>query len=189
MTSCRVWSFDLIIPWKQQYLILWSVVLLQQPCAILSLLSSYVTTHKRHPTKTTTKQIVCKLLFTSQPRVRFYFWEMFTFIFPNMVPPSLNLSCHLLSPPIRPPIHPIVNSCPSLKRTSTLTFTFSIQFSAVNSPCYECGPIEHNFPLLSFWSTKECHILCFFSLFWHSQYLKFQYCHQCSDTMLYTWKP
>ena len=41
------------------------------------------------------------------------------FFFQIWFPPSLNLSCHLLSPPIRPPIHPIVNSCPSLKRTST----------------------------------------------------------------------
>ena len=108
----------------------------------------------------------------------FYLWEMFTVFFLNMVPPSLNLSCHLLSPPIRPPIHPIVNSCPSLKRTSTPTFTFSIQFSTVNWRCYECGPIEHNFPKLGFWPTEECHISCFFSLFWHSQYRKFQYCHQ-----------
>ena len=129
----------------------------------------------KNKNKTNCLQIAFHFL---QPRVSFYFWEMFTFIFPNMVPPSLNLSCHLLSPPIRPPIHPIVNSCPSLKRTSTLTFTFSIQFSTVNWPCYECGPIEHNFPKLGFWPTEECHISCFFSLFWHSQYRKFQYCHQ-----------
>ena len=147
MTSCRVWSFNLIIPWKQQYLIPWSVVLLKQPCAIVSLLSSYVATHKRHPTKTTTNQIVCKLLFTFYNR-EFVFTSgrCLLLFFQIWFPPSLNLSCHLLSPPIRPPIHPIVNSCPSLKRTSTLTFTFSIQFSTVNWPCYECGPIEHNFP-------------------------------------------
>ena len=132
-------------------------------------------TQQKQQQKTNCLEIAFHFL---QPRICFYFWEMFTFIFPNMVPPSLNLSCHLLSPPIRPPIPPIVNSCPSLKRTSTLTFTFSIQFSTVNWLCCECGPIEHNFPLLSFWPTEECHISCCFSLFWHSKYRKFQYCHQ-----------
>ena len=83
--------------------------------------------------KTTTKQVVCKLLFTFYNR-EFVFTSgrCLLLFFQIWFPPSLNLSCHLLSPPIRPPIHPIVNSCPSLKRTSTLTFTFSIQFSTVN---------------------------------------------------------
>ena len=105
-----------------------SHVLSNLSCHLMSPRHSSKTTNKNN-NKTNCLQIAFHFL---QPRVLFYFWGMFTFIFLNMVPPSLNLSCHLLSPPIRPPIHPIVNSCPSLKRTSTLTFTFAIQFSTVN---------------------------------------------------------
>ena len=127
-------------------------------CSLISLVilcRHSLKTPNKNNNKTNCLQIAFHFL---QPRVSFYFWEMFTFIFPNMVPPSLNLSCHLLSPPIRPPIHPIVNSCPSLKRTSTLTFTFSIQFS--NWPCCECG--HNEFPLAKLLANER---LPYFMLF------------------------
>ena len=84
-------------------------------CSLISLVILCRHSLKR-PNKNNNKTNCLQIAFHFlQPRVSFYFWEMFTFIFPNMVPPSLNLSCHLLSPPIRPPIRPIVNSCPLSK--------------------------------------------------------------------------